>query len=173
MAAREAKDLATMYEGVWHVVMGEEACLDRAARLRLAPFAKEQTNPEITWARLGKPQLARWEMQGQPAETPTERDPCNLAYTHPHLVHSETVSNSVQHDLRGAWQMQRFKPWRGHLTPLLIALIRSYPRRTDMHAVPASVDLEDELEQQKQHLKHQHEAALMEKRTPTTSLNSH
>jgi hypothetical protein len=69
--------------------------------------------------------------------------------------------------------MQHFKPWRGHLTPLLIALIRSYPRRTDMHAVPASVDLEDELEQQKQHLKHQHEAALREKRTPTTSLNSH
>ena len=173
MGAKEAKDLATMYEGVWHVVMGEPACLDRAARLRLAPFAKEQTNPEITWARLGKPQMHRWGMQGQPAETPTMRDPCNLAYTHPHLVHSETVSNSVQHDLRGAWQLQRFKPWRGYLTPLLIMLIRSYPRRTDLHADPASADLEDELEQQKQHLKHQHEAALKEKRTPTASLNSH
>jgi len=136
------KNWAKTLEGTWHVIMGEEACLERdAVRLRLAPLAKEQTDPLITWEPLGLQQIERWSRQHEPRERPT-RTACKVVYQPAsYRAHSapgpDGASGFALRDVREQshppWQLDEKSPWRGYVSPLIIALLRSYPRRTETH----------------------------------------
>ena len=136
------KNLAKIFEGTWHVIMGEEACLERdAVRLRLAPLAKEQTDPLITWKHMGAQQNERWSRQHEPRERPM-RTACQVVYQpSSYRAHSVPGPNGASgfalHDVseqsHPPWQLDENSPWRGYVSPLIIALLRSYPRRTETH----------------------------------------
>jgi hypothetical protein len=104
-------------------------------------LAKEQTDPLITWKHMGAQQNERWSRQHEPRERPT-RTACKVVYQPAsYRAHSapgpDGASGFALRDVREQshppWQLDEKSPWRGYVSPLIIAILRSYPRRTETH----------------------------------------